>query len=78
MISVDHAQIREQIRRDLTDVRDLDFPAGTVLVKHFRLFKQLIETRLLMRHEGGQWAGYSYEWNDSETEATLLDGGRCM
>jgi uncharacterized repeat protein (TIGR03806 family) len=59
-----------------SDDGDLDFPVGTVLVKHFRLFKQLIETRLLMRHEGGQWAGYSYEWNDSETEATLLEGGK--
>jgi uncharacterized repeat protein (TIGR03806 family) len=55
---------------------DLDFPAGTVLVKHFRLFNRLIETRLFMRHNDGQWAGYSYEWDDSQTEAYLLSGAK--
>jgi mono/diheme cytochrome c family protein len=46
------------------------------LVKHFRLFNRLIETRLFMRHEDGQWAGYSYEWDDSESEAYLLEGAK--
>ncbi len=55
---------------------DLDFPPGTVLVKHFRLFNRLLETRLFMRHDDGEWAGYSYAWNDSETEAELLPGAR--
>lgn len=55
---------------------DLDFPAGSVLVKHFRLFNRLIETRLFMHHDDGQWAGYSYEWNDSQTEAHLLPGAK--
>jgi uncharacterized repeat protein (TIGR03806 family) len=55
---------------------DLDLPIGTVLVKHFRLFNRLIETRLFMRHEDGQWAGYSYEWDDSESEAYLLEGAK--
>ena len=41
------------------------FPAGSVLVKSFRLGGQLIETRLLMRHPDGVWAGYTYEWNDA-------------
>jgi uncharacterized repeat protein (TIGR03806 family) len=55
---------------------DLDFPAGTVLVKHFNLFNRLIETRLFMRHNDGQWAGYSYEWDESQTEAYLLPGAK--
>jgi uncharacterized repeat protein (TIGR03806 family) len=55
---------------------DLDLPVGTVLVKHFRLFNQLIETRLFMRHDNGEWAGYTYEWNDGETEAFLLPGAK--
>jgi glucose/arabinose dehydrogenase len=41
---------------------DWDFPAGTVLVKNFRLNGRLIETRHLMRHPDGVWAGYTYEW----------------
>lgn len=55
---------------------DLDLPVGTVLVKHFRLSNRYIETRLLMRHDSGDWAGYSYEWNDEQTEAVLLPGAR--
>ncbi len=53
---------------------DFELPPGTVLVKHFRLFNRMIETRLFMRHDDGQWAGYSYAWDDSETEAWLLPG----
>src|SRR5207247_1811687 len=30
-----------------------------------------IETRLLHR-EQGEWAGYSYVWNDEQTDATLV------
>jgi uncharacterized repeat protein (TIGR03806 family) len=55
---------------------DFDFPAGTVLVKSFRLGGQLVETRLLMRHPDGGWAGYTYEWNDAGTAATRVTGGR--
>ena len=54
---------------------DFDFPAGTVLVKSFRLGGQLIETRLLMRHPDTGWAGYTYEWNDAQTTATRVNGG---
>lgn len=54
------------------------FPPGTVLMKHFRLGGTLIETRLLMRHIGGEWAGYSYEWNAPQTEAMLVQGGKVV
>ena len=55
---------------------DWDLPNGTVLVKSFRLGTQLVETRLLMRHPDGAWAGYTYEWNDAQTAATLVQGGK--
>lgn len=55
---------------------DWDFPAGTVLVKSFRLNNQLVETRLLMRHPDGIWGGYTYEWNAAQTDATLVTGGK--
>lgn len=51
---------------------DLQLPPGSVTVKTFFLAGKRVETRLLMRHGNGQWAGYSYEWNDAETDATLL------
>lgn len=67
------------------------FPDGTVLVKTFSLemkagdpsSKRRLETRIL-HHEripgddsvGAQvWYGYTYVWNDEQTEAELLDAG---
>ncbi|HEU0224135.1 MAG TPA: hypothetical protein VFR29_01750, partial [Steroidobacteraceae bacterium] len=50
-------------------------PNGTVLVKHFRIGNQLVETRLFMRHPDGVWAGYTYQWNQAQTEATRVMGG---
>ena len=55
---------------------DWDFPNGTVLMKNFRLDNRLVETRLFMRHPDGVWAGYSYEWNAQQTDATLVRGGK--
>ncbi len=51
---------------------DWEFPVGTILMKDFVVQGQLTETRLLMRHPDGGWAGYSYQWNASLTDATLL------
>ncbi len=64
---------------DFTGQRGWNFPEGTVLVKTFSLFlrqndpksRRRIETRLLTRQQG-QWAGYSYVWNDEQTDATLV------
>jgi uncharacterized repeat protein (TIGR03806 family) len=57
---------------------DFTFPNGTVLMKHFRLNNQLVETRLFMRHPDGDWAGYTYEWNAQRTDATLVQGGKTV
>lgn len=56
-----------------------DFPDGTVAVKSFglnlvkggRATRQWIETRLLVR-QAGEWTGYSYAWNDEQTDAVLI------
>ncbi|MFN0063826.1 MAG: PQQ-dependent sugar dehydrogenase [Myxococcaceae bacterium] len=48
---------------------DFSFPTGAVLVKEFRLGGQRIETRLFVRHSDGGWAGYSYVWDDAQTNA---------
>ncbi len=55
---------------------DWTLPPGSVAVKEFRLGGQLIETRLLMRHPDGVWAGYTYEWNDAQTQALRVRGGK--
>lgn len=55
---------------------DFLFPRGTVLVKHFDRGGRRLETRLLIHHDDGIWAGYSYEWNDAQTDALLLPSGK--
>jgi uncharacterized repeat protein (TIGR03806 family) len=55
---------------------DFQFPNGSVLMKHFRLGSTLVETRLFMRHPDGVWAGYSYEWDSAQNDATLVQGGK--
>ena len=55
---------------------DWAFPPETVLVKEFSVGDQRIETRLLVLHTDGNWAGYSYEWDENETDATLLPAGK--
>ncbi len=52
------------------------FPIGTVFVKHFNIGNTLVETRTLIRHADGNWAGYSYEWDEDGLDATLLQGGK--
>ena len=53
---------------------DWDLPNGSVGVKTFFIGGKRVETRLFMRHTDGTWAGYSYEWDDTETDARLLEG----
>ena len=56
-----------------------NFPDETVLVKSFALettpgdpaSRRWIETRLFTRQQG-EWAGYSYVWNEEQTDAELV------
>lgn len=57
---------------------DWIFPNGTILVKNFRLDGDLIETRHMMRHPDGVWAGYTYEWNAQQSDATRVQGGKTV
>jgi len=57
---------------------DFQFPNGSVLVKNFALAGQLVETRLFMRHNDGNWAGYTYEWNGAQSDATRVIGGKTV
>jgi uncharacterized repeat protein (TIGR03806 family) len=55
---------------------DWDLPIGSVAMKTFVAAGKRVETRLFMRHDDGGWAGYTYEWNDQGTDATLLPAGK--
>ncbi len=62
-----------------TPNRGWEFPEGAVLVKHFALdldagnpkTRRRLETRLLTKQQN-EWVGYTYVWNDAQTDATLL------
>jgi uncharacterized repeat protein (TIGR03806 family) len=59
-----------------------DFPIGTVMIKIFMFDGKLVETRLLMHTStmnnspNGDWIGYGYQWNEAQTEATLVPSER--
>src|SRR5262249_21772316 len=67
---------------DFTTSRGWDCPDGTVLVKTFALeleagnpaSRRRVETRLLTRRDG-QWAGYSYAWDEAQADAILVAAG---
>ncbi len=70
-----------ETRIDFENTRGWKFPDGAVIVKSFALemeegtasSKKWVETRLLTR-DRGEWFGYSYAWNDEQTEAFLVEG----
>lgn len=66
-----------------TASRAWGFPRETVLVKTFALDMQTgdpatrrrIETRFLTLGDNDEWVGYSYRWNDDQTDAVLVESG---
>ena len=60
--------------------RATDFPLDTVLVKTLSLdlvegdpsTRRRVETQVL-HYDGREWQGYAYEWNDDQTDASLVD-----
>ena len=69
-----------QIEMSSNDGVGWSFPDGTALIQTFALdleagnpnSRHRIETRLLTRQQG-EWVGYSYVWNNEQTDATLVD-----
>jgi uncharacterized repeat protein (TIGR03806 family) len=65
---------------EVSQNRGWSFPDQTVLVKSFGLemtegdaeSRRWIETRFLTKQEG-EWVGYSYAWNDDQTEGFLVE-----
>jgi uncharacterized repeat protein (TIGR03806 family) len=65
---------------DATASRGWNLPEKTVLVKSFALeleegnpkSRRWIETRFLTKQDA-EWVGYSYLWNEEQTDATLVE-----
>lgn len=51
---------------------DWVLPPGGVTIKNFRLNGQLFETRFFVRHTNGSYSGFTYQWNETATQATLV------
>mgnify|MGYP000535432103 CR=1 FL=1 len=68
----------DNTRINIQSDHDWTFPIGSVLRKDFVLNGTRIETRLLARHTDDSWAGYSYEWNTAQTDATLLNASKIV
>lgn len=52
------------------------FPIGTVMLKNFLFDDKLVETRLFVRHDADTWVGYSYQWDEAQSDATIVPDGR--
>jgi len=60
---------------------DWTFPLGSVAVKHFSYYQtesdpaseQRLETRVMLNSDQG-WQGFTYRWNDEQTDAELVVG----
>lgn len=70
----------EDPKMDYHPTRSWSFPDGTVLVKSFGLettagdpaSRKWVETRFFTKQQG-EWAGYSYAWNDEQTDGFLVE-----
>jgi uncharacterized repeat protein (TIGR03806 family) len=47
-------------------------PVGTVMVKSFMFDGKVVETRLLVHADATTWNGYSYKWDEAQTDATVI------
>ncbi len=61
---------------DQVDDGKWKFPVGTVMVKNFLFDGKFVETRLFMRFNATTWAGFSYKWDEAQTDATLESADR--
>jgi uncharacterized repeat protein (TIGR03806 family) len=53
-----------------------NYPVGTVMMKTFGFEGTLVETRLLMKFDATTWVGYSYQWSQDQSEATVQPNAR--
>jgi uncharacterized repeat protein (TIGR03806 family) len=54
------------------------FPVGTVMLKSFAFDGKLVETRLFVHFDAKTWVGYGYQWNEAQTEATIVSEDGAM
>lgn len=71
--------VPDELKVGFEPARGWNFPDQTTLVQTLTLEREpgnpasrfRLETRVMLRQQG-EWAGYSYRWNESQTDATLV------
>jgi uncharacterized repeat protein (TIGR03806 family) len=53
-------------------------PVGTVMVKSFLFDGKLVETRLFVHFNATTWVGYTYQWDEAQTDATIVADERVV
>jgi hypothetical protein len=66
----------DECRRGPADTGKWVLPVGSVMVKSFMFDGKLVETRLLVHADAYNWYGYTYQWNEAQTEATVVPDAR--
>jgi hypothetical protein len=66
------AQYPDECQLGPQDDGHWDFPIGSVLIKSFLFDEKMVETRLFVRATRSTWVGYGYQWNEAQTEATIV------
>jgi uncharacterized repeat protein (TIGR03806 family) len=53
-------------------------PVGTVMVKSFLFDGKFVETRLFVHFNATTWVGYTYKWDEAQTDATIVAAERVV
>lgn len=61
---------------DISNAANWQLPPGSVTLKSFWIDNQPVEMRVLLRFLNGQWAGYTYEWDDNSSDFVRVVGGK--
>lgn len=54
---------------------DFTLPPGGVTIKNFQWNGVYFETRFFVRYTDGSYGAWTYQWNDAQTDATLVPAG---
>ncbi len=68
----------EGAKIQVSDNEPWEFPAGTIFLKELSSHDRRIETRMLTRDEELGWLGFTFEWNEAQTDATLIEGSKTV
>jgi uncharacterized repeat protein (TIGR03806 family) len=70
--------IPPQTSIQVNDEGKFELPPGSLLLKEFSDHGRRIETRMFVRDADFGWQGYTFEWNNAQTDALLLDDAKTI